>query len=170
MDKVQKKQLRFNQGSNYFRQRLVLSLLSARPVKIEEIRSKVDLNIGVSAYEVSFIQLLDKLCNGSKFKINETGTEVTLIPGSLLGDTVSHSCDISRPLSYYLEPILLLAPFCKKPLNLTLRGKLQNDINGYTSIYKLKNAALPIMEHFGLEPSIQVSFFGITCNTSCLNF
>ncbi|ODN01083.1 RNA 3'-terminal phosphate cyclase-like protein [Orchesella cincta] len=157
------KRLRFTQGSNYFRQRLVLSLLSARPVKIEEIRSQLsafELNVGVAPYEVSFIHLLDSLSNGSKFKINETGTEVGLIPGVLTGGTVTHSCDTSRPLSYYLEPILLLAPFCKKPLYLTLKGRLQNDRAGYNSIYKIKHAALPIMDKFGLEVDLQVKSRG----------
>lgn len=158
MEPVQKR-LKFYQGSNYFRQRLVLSLLSARPVKIEEIRSQLsafELNVGVAPYEVSFIHLLDSLSNGSKFKISETGTEVRLVPGVLTGGTVSHSCDTSRPLSYYLEPLLLLAPFCKKPLYVTLKGRIQNDSAGYNSIYKIKHAALPIMEKFGLEVEIQV--------------
>lgn len=153
------KRLRFSQGSNYFRQRLVFSLLSARPVKIEEIRAQLsafELNVGVAPYEVSFIHLLDSLSNGSKFKINETGTEVSLVPGVLVGGTVTHSCDPSRPLSYYLEPVLLLAPFCKKPLYLTLKGRLQNDRAGYNSIYKIKHAALPIMDKFGLEVELQV--------------
>jgi len=151
-----KKKLLFSQGSNYFRQRLTLSLLSARPTKITEIRSESPFSVGVSDYEVSFIHLLDKVSNGSRFKINETGTEVNLIPGSLLGGSIVHECHTSRPLSYYLEPILLLAPFCKKPLQLTLKGRIQNNSAGFNSIYKLKYAALPIMEIFGLEPEIQV--------------
>jgi RNA 3'-terminal phosphate cyclase-like protein len=155
---LSRKKLHFDQGSNYFRQRLVLAILSARPVKITEIRSTSPFSVGVSDYEVSFIHLLDKLSNGSRFKISETGTEVNLIPGALLGGSVAHDCHTSRPLSYYLEPILLLAPFCKKPLRLTLKGRLQNDsVVGFNSVYKLKHAALPIMEIFGLEPDIQVN-------------
>lgn len=153
------KRLHFSQGSNYFRQRLVFSLLSGRPVKIEEIRAQLssfELNVGVASYEVSFIHLLDALSNGSKFKINETGTEVSLVPGVLIGGTVTHSCDTARPLSYYLEPVLLLAPFCKRPLYLTLKGRIQNDRTGYNSIYKIKQAALPILDKFGLELDVFV--------------
>ena len=151
------KRLRFNQGSNYFRQRLVLSFLTSRPIKIEEIRSKSDLNVGLAPFEVSFLHLLDAISNGSKIKISETGTEVSVIPGALTGGSFSYSCDKSRPLSYYLEPILLLAPFCKKPLQLTLKGRLQNDLMGFNSVYKLKHAALPLLEIFGLEPDLVVS-------------
>lgn len=153
---LSKKKLNFPQGSNYFRQRLVLSLLSARPVHISEIRSQSPYQVGVTDYEVSFVRLLDKLSNGSKFKISETGTEVSLIPGTLAGGTITHVCHQSRPLSYYLEPVLLLAPFCKKPLRLGLQGRIQNDGEGYNSIYKLKHAAFPIIEIFGIEPDLQV--------------
>jgi RNA 3'-terminal phosphate cyclase-like protein len=153
---LSKKKLIFNQGSNYFRQRLVLSVLSARPIIISEIRSQSPFQVGVADFEVSFIRLLDKMSNGSKFKISETGTEVSLIPGTLLGGTITHICHESRPLSYYLEPVMLLAPFCKKPLRLTLKGRIQNDSSGYNSIYKLQHAAFPIMETFGIEPDLKV--------------
>jgi RNA 3'-terminal phosphate cyclase-like protein len=33
-----------------------------------------------------------------------------------------HDCPLSRSIGYFLEPIIMLAPFAKKPLNLTLRG------------------------------------------------
>jgi len=150
----------FNQGSNFFRQRIILSLLSSRPVKISNIRSNSDdLVVGLKPYEVSFIHLVSEISNGSKIKISETGTEVTCIPGLLTGGAVEFKADPAKSLSYYLEPILFLAPFCKKPLELTIRGRLQNDTSGYNSVYKLKHAALPIMELFGLEPEIQVVNF-----------
>lgn len=152
-----RKRLVFNQGSNFLRQRLILSLLSSRPVKIENIRSNPDdLIVGLKPFEVSFIHLLSVISNGSKITISETGTQVTCIPGLLTGDIINFKADSSKSLSYYLEPILLLAPFCKKPLELTIRGRLQNDLTGNNSVYKLKHAALPLLELFGLEPELQV--------------
>ena len=155
-----RKRLLFDQGSTCFRQRLSLSLLSSRPLKITEIRSATsDLVVGMAPHEISFVHLLSAVSNGTRFKISVTGTELSLSPGVLAGGVVSFTCDGSRPLSYYLEPILLLAPFCKKPLELTLKGRLQNDTAGYNSIYKLKHSALPVMETFGLEPDLQVTCY-----------
>jgi RNA 3'-terminal phosphate cyclase-like protein len=55
------------------------------------------------------------------------GTSVLLKPGIISGGPVSHECPLSRSVGYYLEPILLIAPFAKKPLLLTLRGVTTND-------------------------------------------
>ena len=54
------------------------------------------------------------------------GTELTFIPGMLHGGTLSMSCDLGRALSYYIEPLLMLAPFCKQPIRATLIGVTNN--------------------------------------------
>lgn len=51
-----------------------------------------------------------------------TGTAILLKPGIISGGPVSHECPLSRSIGYFLEPIIMLAPFAKKPLQLTLRG------------------------------------------------
>jgi RNA 3'-terminal phosphate cyclase-like protein len=40
---------------------------------------------------------------------------------------VTHECPLSRSLGYFLEPIIMIAPFSKKPLNLTLKGITTDD-------------------------------------------
>ena len=40
----------------------------------------------------------------------------------LIGGTLDHDCRMQRSIGYFLESIVCLAPFCKKPLKLTLRG------------------------------------------------
>ena len=40
---------------------------------------------GLHEAEAGFIRLLDKLTNGSKIEVNETGTSLSYQPGSLLG-------------------------------------------------------------------------------------
>jgi RNA 3'-terminal phosphate cyclase-like protein len=50
------------------------------------------------------------------------GTAVLLRPGIILGGTLQHDCPTSRSIGYFLEPIVRLAPFAKKPVHLTLKG------------------------------------------------
>ena len=50
------------------------------------------------------------------------GTAILLKPGIIAGGPVTHECPLSRSIGYFLEPVIMLAPFAKKPLQLTLRG------------------------------------------------
>jgi RNA 3'-terminal phosphate cyclase-like protein len=50
------------------------------------------------------------------------GTAILLKPGIILGGTVQHECSLSRAVGYYLEPVIMLAPFAKKPMHLMLKG------------------------------------------------
>ncbi len=76
-------------GSAHFRQRIVCSTLSGRPVKIDNIRTSTqnDNNnnnrytnsssnqpvVGLSDFEASFLRLIEKITNGCEIIINETG-------------------------------------------------------------------------------------------------
>ncbi|TNN70739.1 RNA 3'-terminal phosphate cyclase-like protein [Liparis tanakae] len=135
-------------GCNFFRQRLVLSTLSGKRVKISNIRSKDD-NPGLRDFEASFIRLLDKVTNGSKIEINQTGTMLFYMPGLLHGGSVEHDCNMQRSVGYYLEALLMLAPFMKTPLKATLRG-VTND-HADPTIDMLKATALPLMKKFGID-------------------
>jgi hypothetical protein len=55
------------------------------------------------------------------------GTAVLLKPGIILGGSLSHECPLSRAVGYFLEPLIMLAPFAKRPLDLTLRGITTDD-------------------------------------------
>lgn len=72
---------------------------------------------------------MDKLTNGTTLEINETGTEFDFMPGALIGGSVDHECCKLRGIGYYLEVVLALAPFCKKAVNITLRGVTNNDVS-----------------------------------------
>ncbi|XP_059213816.1 RNA 3'-terminal phosphate cyclase-like protein [Centropristis striata] len=135
-------------GCNFFRQRLVLSTLSGKRVKIKNIRSKDD-NPGLRDFEASFIRLLDKITNGSRIEINQTGTVLFYQPGLLFGGSVEHDCSTQRSIGYYLEALLMLAPFMKTSLKATLRG-VTNDPNDPT-VDMLKTTALPLMKKFGID-------------------
>ena len=50
------------------------------------------------------------------------GTVLYYRPGLLVGGTLEHDCSLQRSIGYFLEPLVLLAPFAKKPIRITLRG------------------------------------------------
>lgn len=77
------KYLKFK-GDGEFRQILILSLLSGKPVVIEEIRHLED-ELGLTEHEVSLLKLIDELTNGTKTKLNETGTRLVFSPGFIIG-------------------------------------------------------------------------------------
>lgn len=83
------------QGSNFFKQRLILSMLSGKAIHITNIRSDVDAP-GLRGYEVSLIRLFDKISNGTQIDINKSGTAVYFKPGLLHGGLILHDCNLER--------------------------------------------------------------------------
>ncbi|GAB1605437.1 RNA 3'-terminal phosphate cyclase-like protein [Argonauta hians] len=142
------------EGCNYFRQRLVLSILSGNSLKISNIRSQHD-NPGLQEFELNLLSLLKKLSNGSKAIINETGTTITFHPGMLSGGSFDHECDNGRALTYYLEPLFCLAPFTKKPLRVVLRG-ITHSLDD-ASVDHVKFSSLPVLKRFlGTDDNLEL--------------
>lgn len=79
-------------------------------------------SFSIPEYEVNLIRLIDKITNGTAIEVNETGTSLYFQPGLLHGGDFSHECCRLRAISYYLEVLMALGPFCKKPINCTLTG------------------------------------------------
>ena len=59
-------------GSQQFRQRLVYSTLSSRPIQISDIRAS-DQHPGLRDFEAGLLRLIEKITNGCTVEINETG-------------------------------------------------------------------------------------------------
>ncbi|KAG6837284.1 hypothetical protein H0H93_011886 [Arthromyces matolae] len=140
-------------GHLHFRHRLVLSILSGKHVKIDKIRPE-DKNPGLRDFEVSFLRLLEKITNGTVIEISVTGTAILLKPGIISGGPLTHDCSLSRSIGYYLEPIIMLAPFCKIPLQLTLRG-ITTDENDL-SVDLLRTVTLPHLQLFGISDGLEL--------------
>ncbi|KAL0484776.1 RNA 3'-terminal phosphate cyclase [Acrasis kona] len=143
-------------GSNHLRQRLVCSTLSNKTIRINDIRTNSSTK-GLQAHEASLLRLMDKLTKGSEIQINQDGTSLLYKPGVILGGSdIVHECDLSRGIGYYLEVVLCLAPFAKKPVDITLRGitNHQSDV----SVDTFRNCTLHIFKLFGFEtdPTIQI--------------
>lgn len=108
-------------GHQSFRSRLVLSLLSQKPVLITQIRS-ASSSPGLRDFEASFLRLLEKCTNGTKVEISYTGTTVKFLPGTISGGAVTHDCGSTRGIGYFLEWLAVIAPFAKREMSLTLKG------------------------------------------------
>ncbi|KAK7255787.1 hypothetical protein RIF29_29207 [Crotalaria pallida] len=136
-------------GSRSFRQRLLLSTLSYTPILIEDIRTD-DTFPGLSKHEISLLRLFESVSDGCHVEINETGTKVKYKPGIIIGGTQHrpHDCGLSRSISYFLEPLIVLGLFAKKPLTITLKG-ITNDSKD-PSMDTFKSAAFPILKRFGV--------------------
>ena len=68
------------EGSNFLRIRLILATLSGRAIRIRKIRAKEE-NPGLNEAEASLIRLFDKITNGSRLEVSETGTNLFYQPG-----------------------------------------------------------------------------------------
>jgi RNA 3'-terminal phosphate cyclase-like protein len=78
--------------------------------------------------------------------------------GILIGGKVEHDCSTQRGIGYYLEPLMALGAFCKHPLNVTLRGVTNNQLDPSPDL--LRNSAMPILKRYflvdeGLELKVQ---------------
>ncbi|GAA95220.1 uncharacterized protein L969DRAFT_45658 [Mixia osmundae IAM 14324] len=145
-------------GHQNFRHRLVLSLLSQRAIRIENIRSDASYDEpGLRDYEVSFLRLIERISNGTRVEISYTGTAVSMRPGSLQGGQINHTCPLSRSIGWFLEPLIVLGPFCKEPLNLHMHGMTTDGRD--SSVDVLRVSTLPHLSMFlesadGLEVRI----------------
>ncbi|KAI9508282.1 18S rRNA biogenesis protein [Russula earlei] len=140
-------------GHLYFRHRLVLAILSGKPIKIDKIRPG-DKNPGLRDYEVGLLRLIEKVTNGTVIEISLTGTAILLKPGIISGGPVAYECPSSRSVGYFLEPIIMLAPFSKKPLALTLRGITTDDKD--LSVDLIRTVTLPHLEPFGISDKLEL--------------
>ncbi|GMH81364.1 hypothetical protein TrVE_jg8737 [Triparma verrucosa] len=141
--------LRFDDGPVQFRQRVICSILSRRPLLVKNIRH-LDQDPGLRDYEASFLRLIDSLTNGTSIEINETGSQFKMRPGIVINGEVSHDCSVSRSIGWFLEGVLPLASFGKRDLKLTLTGVTDGYENEEVSIDYIKASMLPVLKEFGV--------------------
>ena len=71
------------------------------------------MNPGLKDHEV-FLRLLEAVTNGSHIEISYTGTTIIYRPGIIIGGDLTHNCPDTKSIGYFIEPMLMLAPFSKK--------------------------------------------------------
>ena len=141
-------------GSTMFRHRLILSTLSGKAIRIDDIRAGHE-EPGLREFEANFLKLMDKLTNGTKIEINETGTSLRYTPGLLVGGSVgSHDCGLERGVGWFLEALICLAPFCKAPISINLMGITNED--NCISVDTARTVTLPLLRHFGLTDGLEL--------------
>lgn len=144
------------EGHRNLRFRLVLATLAGTPVRITKIRSG-DMNPGLKDHEVSFLRLLESVTNGSHIEISYTGTTVIYRPGIIIGGQITHTCPASKPVGYFIEPMLYLAPFSKNKFSIVFKGLTASEKSRDAGVEAIKWGLLPIMEKFGVrEVSLHV--------------
>ncbi|KAI1302370.1 RNA 3'-terminal phosphate cyclase-like protein [Halotydeus destructor] len=131
------------EGSNCLRQRLILSTLSGKAIIISKIRVS-DEEPGLKENEISLFKLIEKLSNGTSIQIDETGTQVEYTPGLLIGGVIEHDCGLERSISYFLEFLFCVAPFCKNKPEITLTGVTNDSID--PSVDTLKHSVIPFLK------------------------
>jgi RNA 3'-terminal phosphate cyclase-like protein len=104
-------------------------------------------------YEVSLLRLVEKMTNGSHIEISSTGTSFLLKPGVMAGGPITHDCPLSRSVGYFLELIVPIACFMKKPLMLTLRGITTDDKD--LGVDLIRTVTLPHLALFGIEDGVE---------------
>jgi RNA 3'-terminal phosphate cyclase-like protein len=134
-------------GSEDFRLRLVLATLCGKTVKITGIRSD-DVEPGLRDYEVSFLRILEAITNGSVIEISYTGSTVVYRPGLIIGGNHTFNCPLTRGVGYFIEPLLILAPFGKTELVMTLRGITSSTRD--IGVDTIRTAMFPILNQFGI--------------------
>lgn len=131
-----------------FTTRLVLATLSGKSIKISNIRSD-SLNPGLEDYEISFLRLLESVTNGSVIEISYTGTSLIYRPGLITGGSFSHNCPTSKSVSYFIIPMLMLAPFSKKKFSIVFKGLTSN--KNEVGLDFIKWGFIPLMDKFGIK-------------------
>ena len=131
------------EGSCHFRQRLICATLSGKTIRIQHIRSD-DENPGLTEYEANALRLLDTISNGARIEINETGTVLKYTPGMILGGKFQHDCGNKRSIGWFLEILLALGPFAKKPMQAVLTGITNDQID--VSIDTFRSTTLPLLK------------------------
>ncbi|VUZ40049.1 unnamed protein product [Hymenolepis diminuta] len=140
----------YEDGAVAFRQKVVLSVLTNRPIRIKNIRSK-SKDPGITSAEVDILKIIHEISNGAIVRINDTGCNVYFSPGTLVGGEVEFKCSTERGLGYYLEPLLLLCSFTKSSLHLTLNGVTNNSID--PSVDVILQSWIPFLKNLLPEAS-----------------
>ena len=135
-------------GAKNLRQKLVYATLTGKTLRVNGIRENAE-RPGLQAHEASLLRLIEKITNGSVVEISETGTSLRYAPGIVVGGAnLNHDCGKARAIGYFLEPLVLLSMFGKKPLSITLKGITNDDID--PSVDCWRSVTLLLLREFGI--------------------
>uniref|UniRef100_A0A3B0MQZ9 RNA 3'-terminal phosphate cyclase like-protein, putative n=1 Tax=Theileria annulata TaxID=5874 RepID=A0A3B0MQZ9_THEAN len=102
---------------DYLRLSVVFSFLTNKPLHIQLVEP-------IRSYEVSLLKLVTKVTDGTRTEVDRNTIKLT--PGRFIGGDFTFQCDNSIPLTYYLEPLVLLFPFSSNTTTITLSHGINN--------------------------------------------
>ncbi|KAL4472902.1 hypothetical protein ABPG72_007779 [Tetrahymena utriculariae] len=144
--------IKFSDPTN-IRQIIVCSTISERPVLIENYRAFEKTGIqGIQQYEVKFLRLVERISSGAKFQISKNGTAIKYYPGIITnneGIDFEFDCGEERCITYFLEPLTILALFGKSKLSVKLKGVTNDEID--MSVDTFSNCTLHLIRKFQIE-------------------
>lgn len=140
------------EGQNYFKQRIICSLLSRNPVRITRFRHPK----GIQPFEQSLLALVEKITVETKIEIHPKGTELFFEPGMLQGGEITHDCDLDRGIGYYLELLIAVAFFCKEPIKATLSG-ITNSKESTSVDYIKRNTMVWLKEVYEIDKGLDLN-------------
>lgn len=82
------------------------------------------------------------------------GTSFLYRPGAIEGGRIQHDCGTDRSISYFLEPMIALAPFSKKPFVLVLEGITTDHVDPSVDI--IRTVLLPQLKRFGVDQNLEL--------------
>jgi len=135
-------------SATMFRVQLVCSVLSQRALVMTNIREDSE-RPGLTEAEIAFAKMLAEVTNGTRLSINETATRLSFQPGVPKGGAHTITVEPSINMSWIIEGVLPLAPFCKDPLQLTLVGGI-TDSDEEVGINLLRAVSIRLLEKFGV--------------------
>lgn len=142
------------EGCGMFRQRIIASALSGNVLRIDHIRNEDEIAPGLQDFEANFLRLIEKLCDGCKVEINETGTSMRFKPGIVTGGSnILHDCGSTRSIGWFIEGILPLIIFGKLPWTTLLLTGITNDPLDM-SVDTLRTVTLPLLKNFGIGEAV----------------
>lgn len=150
------------EGSQRFRQRLALSCISGKSFALKNVRLMDTEKPGLNQYEADILRLIDELSDGMTVIIDKkTLTSMKFTPGLLLGchEGKSFTCSKERGLSYYIEFLIMLGPFCKKGVDIVLKGVTDHPAD--LCVDTLKSGGEKILKKCGLEMFIVIEKRGM---------
>ncbi|TBU20340.1 RNA 3'-terminal phosphate cyclase [Hamiltosporidium tvaerminnensis] len=123
-------------NDNIFSFILVYGIISKKTIKIEKFKK--------NNFITSFLNLIEKITVNTKYEIKEN---FVFYPGDIYGGKDIHDCLVYN-ISMYIIPLLILAPFTKKEMQITFTGITNNR---QTSIDMIRLAYLKVLKDFGVE-------------------
>lgn len=83
-------------------------------------------------------------------------------PGTIYGGEVLFECGLQRSITYFLEPLICMAPFSKLAFKLTLTGLTCDPIDATIDTLRMVNIRL--LRAFGLSKGVELtSLRAYTC-------